>query len=160
MHLLDRLEAVLERILEALVIGLMLALAAVVVVGVVFRKAGAALSWYDEIAATLLAWLTYYGASLAALRGAHLGFPKIKEVFPRRLRIPLLILRELVIVGFLLLVAWAGWRVLVVLEGHYLVSVPWLSARVTQSVIPLGAFLFILAELLRARHLLERTGDS
>ncbi|GBD32353.1 MAG: C4-dicarboxylate ABC transporter permease [Gemmatimonadales bacterium] len=160
MRPLDRLEAALERTLQVLVIGLMLALAAVVVIGVVFRKAGAALSWYDEIAATLLAWLTYYGASLAALRGAHLGFPKIKDAFPRKLRVPLLVIREAVIVTFLLLVAWAGWKVLVVLEGHYLVTVPWLPARITQSVIPIGAVLFILAELVHAARSFKTDADS
>ena len=32
----------------------------------VYRKAGASLTWYDEIASILLAWVTYYGAALAA----------------------------------------------------------------------------------------------
>ena len=43
----------------------------VVVLGVVFRWDGEALSWYDEVASVQLAWLTYYGASLAALKRAH-----------------------------------------------------------------------------------------
>ena len=51
-------------------------------------------------------------------------------------------------VGFFLLVAWSGWQVLRVLEGTYLVSLPWVPTQLTQSVIPLGAILFIVAELL------------
>jgi len=38
--------------------------------------------------------------------------------------------------------------VLVVLEGDTLISLPWISTQVTQSVIPIGAVLFIIAELL------------
>ena len=46
------------------------------------------------------------------------------------------------------LVAWAGFRVLQVLDGIYLASLPSVSARVAQSVIPIGAVLFIIAELM------------
>ena len=35
-----------------------------------------------------------------------------------------------------------------VLEGDGLVSVPWIPLQLTQSVIPIGAVLFILAQLL------------
>ena len=35
-----------------------------------------------------------------------------------------------------------------ILEGTYLVSLPSVPARVSQSVIPIGALLFIVAELL------------
>ena len=57
----------LQRALELAVVALMVALALVVVLGVVFRRFGAALVWYDEVASILLAWLTFYGAALAAL---------------------------------------------------------------------------------------------
>ena len=54
--------------------------------------------------------------------------------------------------GFFAVAAWAGWRVLVILEGTYLVTLPWVPNRVTQSVIPIGAVLFIVAELLSLRE--------
>lgn len=134
--------------LEALVLGLLGALALVVVLGVGFRKAGLALVWYDEVASILLAWLTYYGAALAALQRAHIGFPTLVRRLPAPWRTAALVIREAVVIGFFVAAAWAGWRVLVVLEGTYLVSLPWLPAAVTQSVIPLGAALFVVAELL------------
>ena len=126
----------------------MTALALVVVAGIVFRKAGASLVWYDEVASILLVWLTYYGSGLAALEGAHIGFPRLRNALgpvPGKI---LLLVRETVIVGFFLIVTWAGLRVLTILEGTYLVSLPWLSTAITQSVIPIGAILFVVTELL------------
>ena len=123
-------------------------LTSLVVAAVVFRKAGAALVWYDEVASVLLAWLTYYGAALVALHHGHIGFPTVVEHLGPRARVGVAILRETVVVGFFVVAAWAGWLVLMVLEGDYLVSLPWVPMRLTQSVIPIGAALFIVAEFL------------
>ena len=138
----------LEQSLEILMLLLMTSLAVVVIVGVGFRKAGAALVWYDEVASILLAWLTYYGASLAALKRAHIGFPKLVESAAPQLRLYLVLCREAIVIGFFVLVAWAGLQVLLILDGIYLASLPSVSVRLTQSVIPIGAVLFIIAELL------------
>ncbi len=142
-----RFRRAFERSLEVILLVLMASLAVIVVLGVGFRKAGAALVWYDEVASILLAWLTYYGASLAALRRAHIGFPKLVESMQPRLRSAVLTFNETLVLGFLVLVAWAGWKVMGILGGTTLVSLPWVPARVAQSVIPLSAMLFIVAEL-------------
>lgn len=137
----------LDRFLEAFVVILTASLALIVFVGVVFRKAGASLVWYDEVASIVLCWLTYYGASLAALRGAHIGFPRwVASLSPGPRRV-MLILREAIVVSFFAVVAWAGWRVVGALDGFYMVSLPEVSQQFTQSVIPIGAVLFITAEL-------------
>jgi TRAP-type C4-dicarboxylate transport system permease small subunit len=49
--------------------------------------------------------------------------------------------------GFFLLLAWQGYDVLLVLAGDTLISLPEISTQFTQSVIPIGAILFVLAEL-------------
>lgn len=138
----------LEKLLENLIVVLMILLAAVVISGFLFRKFGSPLTWYDEAAPIVLAWLTYYGACLAALKQAHIGFPKLVAKAPPRLRLVLLAVRAVCVVGFFALAAWAGWRVLGVLDGVYLVSLEWVPVTLTRSVIPLSAVLFILAELL------------
>ena len=149
-----RLRAAVARFLEAAVLFLMAVLAGVVVVGVLFRKLGAALVWYDEVASILLAWLTYYGAALAALRRAHIGVPTVVERLSGRSRLMAVVLAETAVVGFFIVVAWAGWQVLQVLGGTTLVSLPWVPATLAQSVIPIGAILFIVAELLSVRDAL------
>lgn len=143
-----KIRNVFERFLEVLVIALMVSLAVLVVVGVVFRKVGAALVWYDEVASILLTWVTYYGACLAALKRTHIGFPKVMQAIRRELRLPLLVVREVTVIGFFALAAWAGLRVFAILEGTHLISIPTVSKQLTQSVIPIGAVLFIVAELL------------
>lgn len=137
-----------ERLLEAIVIILMLALTIIVLVAVAYRKGGASLSWYDEIASILLAWLTYYGAALAALHRGHIGFAGLIKAMKPGLRIPFIIFSEICIIGFFALLAWVGLDVLIILEGDTLVSLPQVPTRLTQSVIPIGAVLFIIAEAL------------
>ncbi len=136
----------LERLLEVVVVGLMVSLTVVVVVAVVYRKAGASLSWYDEVASIMLAWLTYYGAALAALKRAHIGFDGLVLAIPVGLRMAFVALSELVVFAFFAVLAWTGWQVLVVLEGMTLVSLTSVPVQLTQSVIPIGAALFMLCE--------------
>jgi len=146
-----RLSAARRRLgafLEGVALVLMAALATVVVVGVVSRKLGASLVWYDEVASILLAWLTYYGAALAALRRAHIGVPTLVERLRGPVRTGAVLLAEACVVAFFLVLAWAGARVLSVLGGTTLVSLPWIPMSLAQSVIPVGAALFVAAQLL------------
>lgn len=146
--MLTRLRMWFERLLEAIVIVLMIALAAEVTIGVIYRTLGFSLAWYDEIASILLAWLTYYGAALAALKRAHIGVPGLIQALPRRLRLPLVLVAESLVFGFFLLLAWVGLQVMDMLATDFLISLPDVSSQYTQSVIPIGAVLFIIAEAL------------
>jgi TRAP-type C4-dicarboxylate transport system permease small subunit len=57
-----------------------------------------------------------------------------------------MIVAELCVYAFFLLLAWTGLVVLDVLEGDTLVSLPEISVQITQSVIPIGAALFLVCE--------------
>ena len=46
------------------------------------------------------------------------------------------------------MLAWVGIEVLVILGGDNLTSLTWVPTRLTQSVIPIGALLFIVGQLL------------
>ena len=143
---LARVQAVFERLLEAILIFLMIALTAVVVIAVVYRKLGASLAWYDEVASIMLAWVTYYGAALAALKRGHIGFDGLVLAVPPAWRLAFVVVAEVCVFGFFGLLAWTGWVVLLVLEGDTLISLPEVSVQITQSVIPIGAVLFMLCE--------------
>ena len=153
---LARVRLAYEKLLELVAMALMVALAVIVVVGVVFRTLGEALVWYDEVASILLAWITFYGAALAAARGAHMGVPSLVEIMPPALRVALTLLAEALVIGFFVLLAWVGWSVLEVLATDHLVSIPAVSVKYTQSVIPIGAVLFAVAELLRLPEVVRR----
>jgi TRAP-type C4-dicarboxylate transport system permease small subunit len=146
-HKLASLRAAFERLLEVITIFLMVSLAVVVVMAVAWRTAGMALSWYDEVASVQLAWLTYYASALGALKRAHIGVPGLVEALKPILRLPLVLFSRIVVIGFFVVLAWLGYEVLVILEGDTLISLPWVSTQITQSVIPIGAVLFIIAEL-------------
>lgn len=151
----DRLRAGFERLLEAMVFLLMIALAALVAAAVVYRKFNAPVIWYDEVAVILLAWITYYGSALAALKGAHISVSALVDAMPRGPRIAATLFGEACVIGFFLLLAWAGWRVLGVLATDYLVTLPKVSNDYVQSVIPIGSICFVIAELLRLPSVLR-----
>ena len=46
-----------------------------------------------------------------------------------------------------MLLGWAGYAVLGVLAGDYLVSLPWVPVNAVQSVVPISAALIVAAEL-------------
>ncbi|MBA2549326.1 MAG: TRAP transporter small permease subunit [Burkholderiaceae bacterium] len=133
----------------------MVALAVIVTAGVAFRYTGNALVWYDEVASILLAWVTYYGAALAALKRANIGVPEIVRMFPPNARVALAIFAEICVFGFFILLAWVGYTVLEILASDRLVSLPAVSVAWAQSVIPIGSVLFIIAEALALPRILH-----
>ena len=155
MPTLAQLERWFEQLLEIMVMLLTGGMAMIVLLAVIYRKAGASFVWYDEVASIMLAWLTYYGASLAALKRAHIGFPGLVESLPTRWRILAIYLGETFTIGFFLLLAWVGWEVLQVLDDSYLISLPDVPIQFTQSVIPIGGALFIIAQLVSLPRALD-----
>lgn len=146
--MLRGLQFVLGWVLEWITIILMVMLTIVVIVAVLYRLAEDSLSWYDEIAAILLAWITYYGAALAALKRSHIGFSGLVRAIPVPWRTVAVLTAEAITLGFFAVLAYVGYQVTVLLQGLTLVSVPWVSVSFTQSVIPIGAVLFIIAQIL------------
>ncbi|MDQ2928470.1 MAG: TRAP transporter small permease subunit [Pseudomonadota bacterium] len=146
---------VFERALTAFVIFLLAVMVLLVLVAVALRLVGFPLVWYDEGASVLLAWLTYYGAALAALKRAHIGFPGLVNSLSPRWRVAAVGFGELCVVTFFALLAWFGFQVLRVLGGDTLVSIP-VPTQLTQSVIPIGGALFIVAQLLSLPEVLRQ----
>lgn len=148
MSSLARVNLLLERLLEVLTVFLLLALTTIVIAAVGFRMVGNSFSWYDEVASIGLAWLSFYGANLAALKRNHMGFPGLVSRAPAVIRAALFMISEAIVIGFFLIVAYYGYRVLDILAWDNLVTLPWIGLDVTQSVIPISAVLFIVCELL------------
>lgn len=148
MTFLSNFSRIYTRILEAITMFLMLSLAVIVVVGVIWRWTGNSLPWYDEVAAIQLCWLTYYGAALGALKRSHIGIPSIIVAIKPPYRVPFVIFAEVVVLGFFGALTYLGITVLDALRNDTLVSLLWVPLKFTQSVIPIGAALYFIAELL------------
>ncbi|MGE5160098.1 MAG: TRAP transporter small permease [Betaproteobacteria bacterium] len=143
-------------LLEWIVGALMVILAAEVTIGVVFRTIGQSLSWYDEVASVLLAWLTFYGSALASVKRGHIGCPEVVEQMPWGVRRALGIVTQSLVIGFFALLGWVGAGILPVLHGESLVSIDWVPMSVVQSVIPITAAMIVVAEL---THLIDLVID-
>jgi len=135
-------------VLQGITLLLLLALLVVVLLGIVFRYSGNSLIWYDELAATLLAWVTFSGAALAMLRNAHMGFSGLLFGLPQPLRTGLFWSVEALVLVILGVTVWAGWAILAIFGNESLTSLPFLERRVVQSVLPVAAALMVIARLL------------
>jgi len=152
---MTQLRRIYDKILEIIAVILIVAVTSIVTAGFVYRWAGASLVWYDEIASISLAWLTYFGSALAAMRGAHLGFPGLVNSFPSKLRVAATLFSSGVTIFFFVLMAWVGTRLLPIISDMGLVSIPEVSQAIVMSAIPVASAMFVLAELLRLPGLLE-----
>ncbi len=157
---LETLRAGFERLLEWIVIVIVVALTLLIICGFVFRYFGRSLVWYDEMASIGLVWLTYYGSALAALKGSHIGVPELVNMMPPRWRVAVTIVAELFVLVFFAVLAYTGFQVLEVLGNDRMVSLPSVPLRLTQSAVPVGAVLFIVAELLRMPQRLREAHGS
>jgi TRAP-type C4-dicarboxylate transport system permease small subunit len=145
-----RYGAVLEVVVMALVIGLALE----VTLGIVFRAIGRSLSWYDEVASVMLAWLTFYGSALASVKRAHISCPEVVEQASPRVRRALAIVAQALVIAFFALLGWVGASILPIIASETLVSVP-VSMALVQSVIPVSCVLILIAEALHLVALLR-----
>ncbi len=154
---LSRINRVVSKILEWITIGLMILMTLLVIYAVLARLLGQSLSWYDEAAAIMLAWITYYGSALAALHRRHIGFDNVLLAMPKKFRIAALLVGEVIVLLFFFLMARAGLQVLDVLAGDTLISLTWVPIQLTQSVIPIGAILFMICQVLSLPGYLKLT---
>lgn len=134
--------------LEIVAGSLLVALALLVSVAAALRYLGSGISFYDEVAPILLAWVTFFGAALVTLKRGHLGFDNVIRALPDWPRRAAFVLSEALTIAFFIALAWGGYRLLEVMSGEHLVTLTWLSTGVTQSVIPLASLAFVAAELL------------
>jgi TRAP-type C4-dicarboxylate transport system permease small subunit len=153
---LTKFSNIFENLLSGFCILQMIALALVVILAVFFRKFGQSFIWYDEVASVQLAWITYYGAAYCALKRSHLGFNGFVDRLDDNLRKIIIIISEIIICGFFIAIAYAGYKILPMLHEENLISLPKVTISFTQSVIPIGCVLFVIAEILSIQNIWEK----
>jgi len=146
--MINFLEKTLLRLVETISLALLLTLACAVVYSTTMRYLGASPSWYDEIASVLLAWLTYFGATYAMFLRQHMGFAGLVTALPTIPAVALAMFSEFLVIAYFAITGWFGFAVLRVAAYDALLSLPWLSLDIVQSIIPVTSALMIIATLL------------
>jgi TRAP-type C4-dicarboxylate transport system permease small subunit len=145
---MQALSRLLSLSLEIVAGALLVALTILVSVAATLRYTGTGISFYDEVAPILLSWVTFFGAALVALKRGHLGFDNVIRALPEGAKCIAFVLSEALTVSFFLALAWGGYRLLAVVSGEHLVTLPWLASAMVQSVMPIAALTYVAAELL------------
>ena len=148
------------RLLEGLVFALMVILFVEVTLGVVFRMLGQSLSWYDEVASILLAWLTFYGSALASFKRAHIGCPEVVDALSPVIRRPVAIVAQVLVIGFFVLLAYVGFQIMPMLATDTMTSLPNIPMSVVQSVIPISSILILISEFDELVRILSSSGQN
>ena len=86
MKLIIKVNTVLEKIEETILIGAMAALSIILIVNVISRKAGYGIFFLDEIAIILIIWVSFVGLSYAARKGEHICMAAIFDMSPLRVK--------------------------------------------------------------------------
>ena len=144
---LDKISRVLETILISISVTILSVLAIIIITSVFTRYFGSSLHWADEVASTLLAWLTFYGSAYCALKRSHMGFGGLVASMSLINRKLLFVLCEVIVIGFFTTMAWAGYYLLDIYGDETLTSLTWIPLKVTQSALPIGAALFVVAQI-------------
>ena len=153
-------ERVLLRIIETICLVLLVALAASVVYSTTMRYLGSSPTWYDEMASVMLAWLTYFGATYAVFMRQHMSFSGLVTALPKVPAVALALFSELLVIGYFAVVAWYGNAVLAVAKWDALLSLPWVSLDIVQSVIPVTSVLMIIGALLTLPRALRDAAEG
>lgn len=151
----------LVRLVEWWAMALLVAMVVVVTLGVFYRYVlSASLPWYDEFAAYLLVWLTFYGAVVTSHKGHHISFDVVVERLAPRRRRMVTILGECFTLAFQV-VLFAYGIVLVRAVGHETaVSLEWVRMGWIYSVLPISGGLMLLVSLTRLSELVYKSRAS
>lgn len=145
--IVNTISNILEKALIAISMTILLALSAIIIVSVFSRFSGASLYWYDEVSAILLAWLTFYGSALCALKRSHMGFAGLVSSMPLKMRKIFFLFSEVIVLGFFAVMAWASYYLLAIFGEETLTSLDFITLSFAQSALPIGAVLFIVAQM-------------
>lgn len=154
--MLARLEDVLVRVNQWLLIALMASMALLVFVNVVCRYLfNFSIIWVEELTQYQMIWVAYLGAGLALREGRHVAVDTLQDLLPAPLRRGLRALIGLAMGVFL--------AVLVVL-GYQIVVFTWSQETPVMNVptglpylaVPIGAAAMLLHLLLLWRRFVER----
>ena len=150
---------VVLRLVEYAVIMLMVAMFLLVVVAVIFRKAGHSISWYDEFAGYILVWVTFWGSVIALERKRHIGFETLVDLMPESIQNIVMLVVYLLIMFLDLVLIKYGWQLTTELSGETAITLP-IPIGYINLVIPVTASLMLILCLIQTAQLWIKRGEG
>src|SRR5690606_14954461 len=133
----------------AFAVTLIAATAVITCLAVFFRLVvGASLPWPEELTGNMLVWTSFVGAYLASRQRGHIAFELLVDKLSATPRKILLTVNDVLLVCFFAVLAWLAWRVISVVGGSSLETLP-VPKGVFMASIPFCAVALILAVIIR-----------
>ncbi len=159
--MIDRLDHVLVRVNQAILIALLAAMSVIVFANVMLRfLTDVSIVWAEEAARYMMIWLTFLGMGLVYRYGGHLAVDNLQDALAPRFARALRVLILLLVAGFGLLMMWIGANHV---DRTWVQTTPVLQLPfgLVYTAMPLGAALLILHVLAVARRFVgERRFDG
>ena len=96
--MLDKAYSILQKIIRFMLCVLLTSMVVIVFANVICRYyLNAALAWSEEVTRFMLIWMVFLGAVLAYVNDEHLGLDILVKSLPRRLRLSIAVLTDLLI---------------------------------------------------------------
>jgi TRAP-type C4-dicarboxylate transport system permease small subunit len=152
---LSRIDAVVDAILA----GILAATTLILIAGVFFRYVlNDSLAWTDEIGGNMLGWISFLGAYSCFRKRLHLDFDMVLHHLSPKTRRWVQFASYLLVLIFVLAMAWMSWVVVDRVGGSYISSVD-IPRGVFLAVLPVSFALMALAIARILLNLLKGRGD-
>ena len=134
-------------LIEWWAVFLLVALTAVVCLGVFFRYVlNDSLVWYDEFASYLLVWLTFFGCVVADYQRKQITFDLLVNKLKPTARRVVDVVGEFAVLGFQFVLFYYGWILTEKMGDETAISLPWIQIAWVNAVLPItGAMLLVLS---------------
>jgi TRAP-type C4-dicarboxylate transport system permease small subunit len=140
---------ILDRIEVAFCQGLLLVIVGLVFVSAVLRYVGYPINWTNALASGLFVWLIYIGADRALRRSRHTGMSSLVDRLPQGVRDVVELLTAVLILVFLLIIAFLGVRMVLANTRRVFEELFFLSYSVVVAAVPVGTALMGFTVLVR-----------
>jgi len=140
---------ILDRIEVAFCQGLLLVIVGLVFVSAVLRYVGYPINWTNALASGLFVWLIYIGADRALRRSRHIGMSSLVDRLPQGVRDVVELLTAVLILVFLLIIAFLGVRMVLANTRRVFEELLFLSYSVVVAAVPVGTALMGFTVLVR-----------
>jgi len=109
--MMRRLESIVTRLIESLLVILLATMVIMVFGNVVLRYGfNSGLVFSEEVSRFVFMWLTFFGALLAMMHRAHLGMNSVIAALPVAGQRVMRFVSDLIMLGCCLLLAWGTWQ--------------------------------------------------